>query len=149
MRDNRRVPYFKDADELYEFIGALLEELAADDGLTPKFRAADTVMQWRYSNPEAQITASMRKGEAVRIDFGDSDLVPEVVMSLDADLAHRFWLGGVNVAVSMARGQMRTTGPMTKVFRLLPLLKPAHPRYRARLTAAGREDLLLPELTSG
>ncbi len=31
--------YFKDADEVYAYIGKLFEDLAADDELSPKFRA--------------------------------------------------------------------------------------------------------------
>ncbi len=53
------MPYFKDADEVYEFIGQLFADLAEDDDLGPKFRKANTIVQYRYTNPESQITVKM------------------------------------------------------------------------------------------
>jgi putative sterol carrier protein len=67
---------------------------------------------------------------------------PEVVMSMEADTAHRFWLGKVNVTVALARGQMKAKGPVAKILKLVPLVKPVFPRYKQMLTEAGREDLV-------
>jgi hypothetical protein len=139
------VPYFKDADELYGLIGGLFQEMAADEALSERFRSANTVVQWRYREPEAQITARLLPGEDPRVDLGETDMQPEVVMSMDADTAHRFWLGGLSVTVALARGQMQAKGPVAKVLKLVPLLKPVFPRYRERLEAAGRDDLLPPD----
>jgi len=136
------LPYFKDDAELYEFIGRLFRELADDPELGPKSRRANTIVRYQYRNPDSQITCVMREAEASRVDLGPTDLAPEVVMTMDADTAHRFWLGEVNVTVALARGQMKARGPVAKVLRLVPLAKPAFPRYRAMLEAAGRDDLL-------
>ena len=54
-------------------------------------------------------------------------------MTMDADTAHRFWLGKVNVTVALARGQMKAKGPVAKILKLVPLAKPVFPRYRAQL----------------
>ena len=76
------------------------------------------------------------------MDFGETQLEPEVVMTMDADTAHRFWLGKVNVTVALARGQMKAKGPVAKILKLVPLTKPIFPRYRAILEKSGRQDLL-------
>ena len=52
---------------------------------------------------------------------------PEVVMSMEADTAHRFWLGKVNVTVALARGQIKAKGPVAKILKLVPLTKPVLP----------------------
>jgi putative sterol carrier protein len=135
------VPYFADAHEIYTLIGGLFEELAGDAELERQFRAANTTVQYRYRNPEAQITVRTVVDEPVRIDVGDTDMEPQVVMTMDADVAHRFWLGEINVTVALARGQMHAKGPVAKVLKLVPLLRPATPVYRRRLAAAGRDDL--------
>jgi putative sterol carrier protein len=135
------VPYFADAHEIYTLIGGLFEELARDAELERQFRAANTTVQYRYRNPEAQITVRTVVDEPVRIDVGDTDMEPQVVMTMDADVAHRFWLGEINVTVALARGQMHAKGPVAKVLKLVPLLRPAAPVYRRRLAAAGRDDL--------
>ena len=136
------MPYFKDADEVYSYIGKLFQDLAEDEELAPKFQKADTIVQYRYLEPESIITVSLREDDPGRVDFGDTDLEPEVVMTMDADTAHRFWLGKVNVTVALARGQMKAKGPVAKILKLVPLTKPIFPRYRAILEESGRQDLL-------
>ncbi len=134
--------YFKDDGEVYEFIGRLFQNLASDEELGPKFRRANTVVQYQYRNPESQITVKMREGEDAQVDLGQTTMDPEVVMSMEADTAHRFWLGKVNVTVALARGQMKAKGPVAKILKLVPLIKPVFPRYRAQLEEAGRTDLV-------
>jgi putative sterol carrier protein len=136
------LPYFKDADEVYAYIGKLFEDLTQDEELAPKFRKANTVVQYRYREPESTITVKLIDGEDGQVDLGETSLEPEVVMSMAADTAHRFWLGEVNVTVALARGQMKAKGPVAKILKLVPLTKPVFPRYRQMLEEAGREDLL-------
>jgi putative sterol carrier protein len=136
------VPYFKDADEVYQYIGKLFVDLTEDDELRPKFQKANTVVQYQYRNPESQITVKMLEGEDGQVDFGDTSLEPEVVMTMEADTAHKFWLGKVNVTVALARGQMKAKGPVAKILKLVPLVKPVFPRYRQMLEDAGRTDLV-------
>jgi putative sterol carrier protein len=134
--------YFKDADEVYAYIGRLFEEVSEDEELAPKFRKANTIVQYRYREPESQITVRLLEGQDGRVDCGETDMEPEVVMTMDADTAHRFWLGEVNVTIAMARGQMKAKGPVAKILKLVPLVKPVFPRYRKMLAEAGRGDLL-------
>jgi putative sterol carrier protein len=138
----QRVPVFKDEQEVYRFIGRLFEDLTEDEELGPKFRRADTIVQYQYRNPDSQITVKMKEGEEGRVDLGPTDLEPEIVMSMEADTAHKFWLGKVNVTMAMARGQIKPKGPVAKILKLVPLVKPVFPRYRQMLEEANREDLM-------
>jgi hypothetical protein len=134
--------YFKDADEVYEYLGKLFEELAQDDELGPKFRRANTIVQYQYREPDSTITVKLMEDEEGHVDLGPTDMEPEVVMSMEADTAHKFWLGKVNVTVALARGQMKAKGPVAKILKLVPLVKPVFPRYRKMLEEGGRKDLL-------
>jgi putative sterol carrier protein len=136
------VAYFKDADEVYAYIGRLFQQLAEDEELAPKFRKANTIVQYQYRDPESQITVELTEDGDGRVDCGETTMEPEVVMTMEADTAHRFWLGKVNVTVALARGQMKAKGPVAKILKLVPLTKPIFPRYRAMLEQDGREDLL-------
>jgi putative sterol carrier protein len=136
------LPYFKDADEVYSYLGKLFEELADDDELAPKFQKANTIVQYQYRDPESQITVKLKEGEDGQVDCGQTSMEPEIVMTMDADTAHRFWLGKVNVTVALARGQMKAKGPVAKILKLVPLVKPVFPRYRKMLEQDGRQDLL-------
>ena len=134
--------YFKDAGEVYAYLGRLFRDLADDQELAPKFRKANTIVQYQYREPESQITVRLIEGQEGQVDCGPTTMEPEVVMTMDADTAHRFWLGMVNVTVALARGQMKAKGPVAKILKLVPLAKPVFPRYRRLLEEDGRQDLL-------
>jgi len=134
--------YFKDAQEVYDTIGRLFTELASDDELAPKFRQANTIVQYQHEDPDSTITVRLMEDEPTDVDFGETEMEPEVVMTMEADTAHRFWLGRVNVTTALARGQIHASGPVAKILKLVPLTKPAFPRYKELLEAEGRDDLV-------
>jgi putative sterol carrier protein len=136
------MPYFKDADEVYATIGKLFQDLADDEELAPKFRKANTIVRYEFRDPDSEITLRLQEGQPGDVDFGESEMEPDVTMSMAADTAHRFWLGQVNVTVALARGQIKAKGPVAKILKLVPLTKPVFPRYKAQLEAQGRDDLV-------
>jgi hypothetical protein len=138
------VAYFKDAGELYRYLGGLLQELDDDPELGPRFREANTIVQYRTTNPDAVITAKLMKDEPGQIDCGETSLEPQVTLTMEADLAHRFWLGLVSPTVALARGEMHASGPVAKILKLVPLARPGFARYIEQLEQEGRDDLLAP-----
>ena len=135
------MPYFKDAEDVYANLGRLFEDIIADDELGPRLRSTDTVVQYRMRRPDSQLTLQVLEEGEPRVDFGVTELKPEVVLAMDADNAHRLWLGKLNVAVALARGQISARGPVAKILKLVPLVIPVRTRYAEQLEAAGREDL--------
>ncbi len=135
------MPLFEDEQAVYDTIGRLFVEIAADEELAPQFRKANTIVRYAYTEPDAQITVRMQEGEPGQVDFGESDMEPEVTMTMAAEVAHRFWLGQVNVAQALTRGEIRAEGPVAKILKLVPLTKPLFPRYKALLEDQGRTDL--------
>jgi hypothetical protein len=135
------MPYFKDAEDVYANLGRLFEDVLADEELGARFHATDTVVQYRMRRPDSQLTLRTLENDDLRVDFGVTELRPEVVLAMDADTAHRLWLGKVNVTVALARGQISARGPVAKILQLVPLVKPVRSRYESQLQAAGREDL--------
>jgi hypothetical protein len=137
--------YFKDADDVYGTLGRFLREMAADPELSPALKRADTSFQLRLRQPDSIVTVGApHDDQPAQVELGDTSIHPEVVLQLDADTAHRFWLGDVNVAVALARGDIRARGPVAKILKVVPLVKPGFRRYREQLEAEGREDLLTP-----
>ena len=146
------VAYFRSAEEVYRYIGGLFEALGADRDLWPSLAAADVVVQYRYRDPECEITVRLRPDEPARVDLGPSELDHEVVMTMDADVAHRFWLGRERARGPGPRADARA-GPVAKLLRLLPR-RPARLRAlpappggggpprpgRRRLARGGREE---------
>jgi putative sterol carrier protein len=136
------VAYFKDAQEVYDTLGKLFVDIMADEELASKFEKANTIVRYQYREPESAITVRLQDGQPGDVDLGESQMEPEVTMSMEADTAHRFWLGKVNVTVALARGQITAKGPVAKILKLVPLAKPVFPRYAAQLEAQGRQDLI-------
>jgi hypothetical protein len=120
------VSTFADADDVYNRIGRVLQELASDPELVPLFRDADTCVRYELRDPDSAITVGNR-----RVEFGESDQEPELVISMDADVAHSYLLGEVDMTVALARGQIVAEGPVTKILAVLPVFEPVLPRYRA------------------
>ena len=136
------MPLFKDADELYSHLGRLFEETLKDPELGPRVRELDCVVQFRLRRPDALVTVKALKEEDPEVEFGITQLRPEVTLLAEADTMHRLWLGQVNPAVALAGGKIRATGPVGKILSLVPLISVVLERYRAQLTEAGREDLV-------
>lgn len=135
--------YFRDTEDVYTHLGRLLQDLVGDPEMVPTLERVDTTVQFRLRRPDAVLTVrTPRADQPAQVDLGETTLTPEVVLQMDADVAHRYWLGEVNVAVALAEGDVRARGPAAKILAVVPLVKPAVPRYRAMLEEAGREDLL-------
>ncbi|MGH2923699.1 MAG: sterol carrier protein, partial [Solirubrobacterales bacterium] len=93
-------------------------------------------------DPDSTITTRLQPDQPNDVDFGETKMEPDVEMSMEADTAHRFWLGKVNVTTALARGQIKASGPVAKILKLVPLTKPVYPRYKAMLEADGRQELV-------
>lgn len=135
------MPCFKDADELYEYIGGIFEEAVSDPDLGSRFAASGVILKLNCTEPTATLVVDMPSAKVLRGEEGEG-LKPTIQLSMKGDVAHRFWLGEVNISRALARGEMRAKGPVPKILKLVPLAKEVFPRYRARLESAGRTDLL-------
>jgi len=136
---------FSTADDVHESLGRLLQELATDPELSSRLTSLDTVLQLRCRHPDATVTLVARSTEAPHVAIGEPDEQlpePDVVLTMDADVAHRLWLGHQNVAIGIARGFIQAKGDGRKVLDLLALTNDIVPRYQQLLRAAGRDDLL-------
>ena len=127
--------------EVYEHVGRLLREAAADDELWAAMARADAVVQLALREPEAVLTVRAVPGDEREVELGAGRLRPEVVLRMTADTLHGLLLGRLNPTVALARGEVVTRGPVTKVLDLVPLARALAARYGPQLEAAGREDL--------
>ena len=78
----------------------------------------------------------------MEIITGSCDKKPNVEMSMEAYIAHLFWMQKLQLMSAITRGQMKVKGPIPKLMRLLPLMKPFYANYRLTLEDLGRDDLL-------
>jgi putative sterol carrier protein len=121
------MPVFKDAAEVDAYIGEIFRQAAADPELAPRFAQSGVVLKLHYTEPAFTMTVDMPNS---RVYVGDEGPAANVEMFMKADVAHRFWLGQVNVAAALAKGDMRAKGPVTKILKLVPMAKTLYPRYQ-------------------
>lgn len=121
--------YFKDDTEVYKYLGGVFRVANDVEGVGSDLRAADIALRLDYSNPTSSITVVLKE-PAIEVIEGDSDLEPDVWMSMSADNGNQFWRGECNVAVGLAKGQVKAKGPVTKILKLIPAAKPVFPLYR-------------------
>src|SRR5437660_7563002 len=124
-----QMSYFKDDAEVYKYLGGVFRVANDVEGVGSNLRAADIVLRLDYSNPTSSITVVLKE-PAIEVIEGDSDLDPDVRMSMSADHGNQFWRGEYNVAVGLAKGQVKAKGPVTRILKLIPAAKPVFPIYR-------------------
>ncbi len=132
--------YFADAEDLYGTLGQLITDALDDELLGPLFARANTITRFAFLDPKAMITMRLADGEPSVVEFGMGTLEPDVTLTMEADDAHRFWLGELNLGVALARGQIVAEGPVDKLLRLMPLAARVFPRYRRLLAVRGRPE---------
>lgn len=131
---------FESSDELRKILGGFLEDVVADPVLGPKFASAGLTVLINYTEPDLTILLDCTQNPPV-VNF-EPDAEGEFKMWMKADDGHRFWQGKFNVALALAKKQVKVEGPLAKMMKLLPALQPAYPKYKAFLEANGRPDLL-------
>ncbi|MDO8518688.1 MAG: hypothetical protein Q7T11_00815 [Deltaproteobacteria bacterium] len=122
------MPAFSSADQLKKVLGGFFELLAADPAVGPKLLTSKLIIKFVYREPDASITIDMT-GEKAVFTFDDAEKKPVVEMNMKADTAHRFWMGDVNLVVSLARREITAKGPIPQILKLLPIIKPAYKLY--------------------
>jgi hypothetical protein len=137
---------FKTDQDLYQCLGTLFEFASTNPEMGQSLGGTGLIIRFTYTDPDAQITIDTRNPPKdaqhyFTILTGPNDLVPEVKMSMKADIGHQFWLGKVNLVFALARRQIVAEGPIPKILKLLPLIKPAYAMYPKILKQVGREEL--------
>jgi putative sterol carrier protein len=121
--------YFADADEAYQYLGGVFRAAEQHAEVGPALRASGITLRLQYTNPDAILTVRMVE-PAIEVIEGECDIEPDVRMAMSADTGNRYWRGEYNVAVGLAKGQVKAKGPVTKILKMVPLTKPLFPIYK-------------------
>jgi len=136
------VAIFQSSDEIRKVLGGFLEEVTADPELGPKFANAGLTVLINYTEPDITILLDCSQNPPVVTCDPPDGTDGEFKMWMKADDGHKFWQGKFNVALALAKKQVKVEGPLAKMMKLLPAMQPAYPKYKAFLEANGRSDLI-------
>jgi len=142
------MPVFRDSAQFYDCVGELMQRAKKDPEVGQKIAKSGIIIQFRYTNPDAVTTVNAKDkptqpGAYVDVINGPTDLKPEVVMTMKADIAHAFWHGKVNLVSALSKGDIKSSGPIPKILKLLPAVQPLYKKYPELLREKGYSDLIL------
>lgn len=132
---------FKDADEVYAYLGKMFEIAVNDAQFVEATKDGDLVVRLTHTDPASTILIDF-PGQKVTCGDAAEGAPSTVELKMTADNSHKFWLGKLNLTLAMAQGKAKMSGSRTKALKLLPLTKPLFATYEELLRDAGREDLL-------
>jgi len=133
---------FKNKEELYDVLVEFYEILKKHRDIVPALAKTNLCIQFRYKKPSAVITIDAT-GNRTKIIKDEFDGKPEVIMTMNADFAHKFWHGKTNLITALTRRQVVAKGNVPKTIRLLPILRPAFLLYPDFLRKKGLKHIIL------
>ena len=130
---------FKTKEDLFQCIGGLFDWARETEEVAAPLAKTGLIIQLNYTEPDAIITVDCRDG--VNWSRGASKDDPDVQFFMRGDIGHKFWMGHVNLLIALAKRDIKSKGPLMKVMKLLPKLKPLYKQYPAVLEKVGRGEL--------
>jgi hypothetical protein len=122
---------FESKEKMETVLGGLFEKLLADPEFGPKFAQTGIIIRFNITDPDSTLWVTPGGETNGKVIWGQTDLKATVEMSLSGDTCHKFWLKQISMPIALAKGLIKAKGPMPKVLKLLPLLKPAYETYPA------------------
>lgn len=133
---------FKDADEVYAYIGKALEACVTEPTFVEATKGGTLVVLITQTDPAATILVDF-PGQKVLCGDAAEGSRSTVQLKMSSDNANKFWQGKLNFTLAMAQRKVKLEGKRSTALALLPLTGPIFDKYKAILAEAGREDLLV------
>ncbi|CDQ44754.1 MULTISPECIES: SCP2 sterol-binding domain-containing protein [Mycolicibacterium] len=123
--------FFIDPAELDTYIGGVFRDALDHPESGPKLKGANIIMRVIYTDPDCEMTMVFRPDS--KVIFGPCDEKADVTLLMRGDTGDQFWRGEYNLAIGLAKGQVKAKGPVNKILKLVPLTKPLFPMYREKV----------------
>jgi SCP-2 sterol transfer family protein len=130
------MPVFESSEKFNEVLGGFFRLLADTPIIADKILASKMVIRYNYTDPDLVLVMDAT-GDKIEIRSGDMESKAIVDMKMSADIAHKFWFGKVNLTMALTRRQMIAKGPIPKILKLLPAVKPSYAMYPKYLDENG------------
>ena len=122
------MPVFESTEKCEAIIGGFFNHLMSNADIKKKLLDSKLIIKFNYSEPDLSVTGDF-SGAEPEILINDTTRKPEVEMWMKADIAHQFWFGKLDLIAALTRRQMIAKGPIPKILKLLPAIKPAYAMY--------------------
>lgn len=130
---------FESSQKFEEVLGGFFRQVSDTPTVADKLLASKLVIRFTYTDPDVVLVVDC-SGDKVEVRPGDTETKAEVEMSMSVDIAHKFWFGKVNLMAALTRRQMVAKGPIPKILKLLPAIKPTYTMYPKYLEDNGYNE---------
>jgi hypothetical protein len=127
---------FRSSEEFREVLDRTFALMSGDPEMGPKLRDADTPQRFEF--PDVDLVVNVAAGDEENLHWEWSDDVPwepEVEMTMDSEVANRYFQGKENIAIALARRRIKSKGNTKKALALIPVTKPVFAKYRTMIEA--------------
>ena len=125
---------FNSAAEFREVMDKVFTIMSTDPDMGPKLRDARVPQRFEFPDQDAvvNITYDDSGGDQnLRWEWSDDvDWDPQVEMTMDSDVANKYFQGKENVAMALARRRIKSGGDVKAALKLIPITKPVFEQYR-------------------
>ncbi len=135
------MPYFTEIQPFYEIADELFARLSEDRKIKEKALDSKLIICFAFRDPDGELWVDCTGDEIVVLP-GKQDLTAAATLTMDTDVAHRFWLGKLNLIKSLSSGEIISDGSVPKLLKLLPVIKPAFKIYPEILKKKGMGDIV-------
>ena len=131
---------FRSSSEFREVLDQTYEIMSTDEEMGPALRDAETPQRFEFPDVDLVVNVTyaseITDGHHLRWEWSDDvQWKPEVEMTMDSDVANRYFQGRENIAMAIARRRIKTSGNVKKALALIPVTKPVYARYREMIEA--------------
>jgi hypothetical protein len=128
---------FSSAREFREVMDRVFTLMSTDPDMGPKLRDARVPQRFEFPDQDAvvNITYDDSGGDQnLRWVWSDDvDWKPQVEMTMDSDVANKYFQGKENVPMALARRRIKSKGDVKAALKLMPITKPVFGQYRELL----------------
>jgi hypothetical protein len=133
--------FIKTAGEGEELISELLRRVGKDPELGPQMGKMGLLAAYRCTDPDFTVWLDTSDGR-YDVGVGDPPRPPSVMISYEADTAHKAWLNRVNATMAITRGTIKVDGSVTALLRFVPLQAKVAAVYESLLRERGLNELI-------
>jgi SCP-2 sterol transfer family protein len=128
---------FRSPEEFREVMDKVFTIMSTDPDMGPKLRDARVPQRFEFPDLSAvvNITFDDSSGDQnLRWKWSDAvDWDPKVEMTMDSEVANKYFQGKENVPIAIARRRIKTSGDIKSALKLIPITKPVFEKYREML----------------
>jgi hypothetical protein len=135
--------YITEIEQVYQSMTMMMESIKGLPELQGKLLASKLCLAYEITDPEGKIYLDF-SGKDIEMYLKECPprLVPTVTLKLTADTMHLYWLGKINFMIASFKGDIKVTGNLMGLTKLVPLSEQLFKVYTENLKKSGMAALI-------